>query len=907
MKKNLLAAIFLCVFFGRILSQQIPGYYWGINHWMPGKYLYYPNIPNGSLDRPAMQQLIKNDGSLMYRIGGDGYDTYGMAIGVDSSSNDYIRAMMIIRAQNPNSKFLIQVPYKAGTFTPDSAFKLVNNIKNFFNPEHFYFAIGNECDRYRHPPNKKYFNTEFASIIKSFAIEMKFADPAIKIVAPALSYFSAADSLGNSIMDSLLIGPYKITGVIMNSPHLSQNGTTYYIDCVDFHSYGGLYGDLSTVTNYTAYNTAKSGLINYAGVNGSGFSNELNSLISLINTANSSRTSPSSPLTFAITEMNVCYKNQPPPVSGNKYTNTTEGLSARSYFAGQHFADIMSTLLSKGTSTNSATPKCDFIMPWAIHESNGDGTFFDLSMTKGQYISSTQTPTPVSSYYHYQLLSQHFFGRYYDGTNNKQPLVKTFSSVEDSAVIYVMILNRDTVGSKYNIKFRTNAPPPAPLQLTYNIPATILPLDSADTYPSALNPTMDSIGPNTTYLLMFNCHGRFIWKKSYSLLDAQADGSPHFRQIGNTDVDPQANCGNSGIGGQVNAKTTYSNTTVYVTSDLLITGNNTLTFDNATVIFSPGVKIKANPNAGVEIKNGTIMFGCNGSQWGGIIMNGNHQLTDHLIIDNSILVNAPTVVNADKIGTISIKGSVFANGTTAINLNRSKAFTISGNLIAGYKTAIQTTNTNPNFVSTISENKILSVDKGMDFNGDLHNLLTIACNYIGYNTTGIFSRNTTLASQGSATMSAGNTFVRTAPGVPTDYIDHLGNSTSYFYGPMQAGAFLFPNVMNIPKIQSVADRFCQQQAGFPCKMPKSIGIKENTQENSSFIVFPNPSNGAFTIKYTDLPKGNWMLNVHDVLGRLITSKKIDSNSDNTTLQINAKGLYFVSLQSGSNRLTQKVI
>ncbi len=74
-----------------------------------------------------------------------------------------------------------------------------------------------------------------------------------------------------------------------------------------------------------------------------------------------------------------------------------------------------------------------------------------------------------------------------------------------------------------------------------------------------------------------------------------------------------------------------------------------------------------------------------------------------------------------------------------------------------------------------------------------------------------------------------------------------------------------------------------------------------------FFSYSSTFGQQIPIKYTDLPKGNWILSVHDVLGRLITNKKIDNNTDNTTLQINAKGLYFVSLESGNNRITQKVI
>ncbi len=881
--------IFLCL--QTMFGQQIPSQFWGINHWLPEKYLGPPVINLGGVtDYPIIQQMVKEDGAVVYRIGGNGYDKKGIAIGPDSLTNDYIRAMTKIRNVNLNSKFLVQIPFKSG-ITPTNANIMVANIKAKFPFDTVYYAIGNEWDAYVDSVgNKLYSNAQISAFIKSFAIQIKKADNRSKIVAPALSYYGATDKFGKKTMDSLFgNSTVKITGIIAGTS--SPADGFYYCDVADFHSYGGSYGNLRTLKS-SNYNATRNGLIAYAAT---GLPSELSSLQTLLNNANMSR--PLSPLTFAITEMNVCYKNPiVPVVQGVDTTNSTEGIGARSFYAGQAWAQVMADVLASGTNPSNA--KTEFVMPWSIHESGGDGDSLDLSMTKG-FASSTQKPLPVSTYYHFQLLSQHFHGKFVNGSSNLSPNVTTFASSETGAGFYVMILNRDATLYPFNINFSGGATGTEPLKLSY--PASAALSDSATFYNN------DTILPNSTVLLQFNCHGKKMMKMVYSLLDAQKDTvPPHLKQIGNVNVDPQmAGCTHTGIGGTINTNTTYSNTTVYITSDINLVGNNTLTFDNSIVVVSPGVKIKSNPNSAIVIKNQTVMFGCDGKQWKGIELNGNYSVGEKLLIDNSYIFNAKTPVIADKIADMKITNSMFVNGQTAISLNRSKEFTITGNTIAGYTTGIQTTNTKAGYNSVIKENNLIQLNTAIDFNKDMHDLLKIACNRIAFSNKGILSRNTTLAQQGDATQSAGNTFLKMSAGVPSDYIDHTGNSTQYFFGPSQAVAFLSPLVMNIPKVQSLADQFCNTAALAPCTA--FVGIAENQVKPSEFLIYPNPSSGAFTVKFTDLPKGNWNLTVYDVMGRVISTKKVDPSSESTVLQINSKGLYFVCLQSGDNRVTQKVI
>jgi hypothetical protein len=316
-------------------------------------------------------------------------------------------------------------------------------------------------------------------------------------------------------MNDLIGGSSDISGLITGSTHTVLNGAAYYIDVIDFHTYGGLYGDLSGVTSASSYTASRAGLINYAGAN-NGYASELDNLITRLNLVNPSRAQK--PITFAITEMNVCYLNQPNSAGTPKYRNTPQGLSAQSFFAGQYFADIMATTLKKGTAASVSSPKVEFIMPWSVHESSGGGGSVDLSLVKGP--GSTSTPTQVSSYYHYQMMARYFTDKYFSSaSNNKGPNVKTFASVKGNSTIYVMILNRDSVQYNFNLDLKNNAPSGKPLLLGYSIPSATLALDSNYVF-------NDSIAGNTTLVMAINQRGKPLWKMIYSLQNAMNNTGP---------------------------------------------------------------------------------------------------------------------------------------------------------------------------------------------------------------------------------------------------------------------------------------------------------------------------------------------------------------------------------------------
>ena len=70
--------------------------------------------------------------------------------------------------------------------------------------------------------------------------------------------------------------------------------------------------------------------------------------------------------------------------------------------------------------------------------------------------------------------------------------------------------------------------------------------------------------------------------------------------------------------------------------------------------------------------------------------------------------------------------------------------------------------------------------------------------------------------------------------------------------------------------------------------------------NNAVSIYPNPSNGLFNIN----ANGNFNMQVIDITGKVIDTKNF---SNNTTIEINTTGIYFIKLSDGNSVSVQKVI
>jgi len=522
-------------------TQTIPTNFFGINYWMPNQFINSgAGYPGGFTECGNLQTQVLNAGVSLTRIGGGGpvggvwkgYDGEATAIGTAAATNDYIAAIAAVKAVNSSAKFLIQIPIASGnfTFTEANAVTLVNNIKGVYSSDVFYYSIGNEWDKYIKPgttPARGYYSSEIATIIKSFSKEMKHADPSILIVAPSLSYYGALD--GNltpqEIMPNLIGngGADDITMIISGTGYVNIDNIKYYIDVVDFHTYaGGSNGDMSGISgNYSTY---RSNSIAYPS---GGFSTDLSTSspglqyqLNQANTVNHTR-SGANALAYAITEINIDWKNPPlsNPVFPDENQNTPEGLGSRSFFAGQYLADMFSAILKNGTLSTNANVV--FVNPWSINESSGDGSSFDLSITKGT-MSSCSSPAPqaLSTYWHYQIMANNFSGTYFPniygstGTNYKAFACSTATEIR------VLIMNQDEQSPRgadnstetLKIDFNGGTPSSATMLFSFNTGNTAI--GTSGVYSC-------SIQKETTMLLAFNKSTGAITKNVvYSLQDA---------------------------------------------------------------------------------------------------------------------------------------------------------------------------------------------------------------------------------------------------------------------------------------------------------------------------------------------------------------------------------------------------
>ncbi len=91
--------------------------------------------------------------------------------------------------------------------------------------------------------------------------------------------------------------------------------------------------------------------------------------------------------------------------------------------------------------------------------------------------------------------------------------------------------------------------------------------------------------------------------------------------------------------------------------------------------------------------------------------------------------------------------------------------------------------------------------------------------------------------------------------------------------------------------------------------PNNLSTTQN-QLNEKPVIYPNPTNGNFTIKNIDFSNNDNFVNVYDVLGNVILSnQKINFDSENINLSNVASGLYFIKIIDSKNQIlfTEKIL
>ena len=93
----------------------------------------------------------------------------------------------------------------------------------------------------------------------------------------------------------------------------------------------------------------------------------------------------------------------------------------------------------------------------------------------------------------------------------------------------------------------------------------------------------------------------------------------------------------------------------------------------------------------------------------------------------------------------------------------------------------------------------------------------------------------------------------------------------------------------------------------PAHAITSTKIKELENQYPKLSVYPNPSNGNFTLSIEDYNHSNFKINVIDVTGKLVYNQQINSPQTSINLEKLNKGIYFMQLNDGVNQTTKRIV
>jgi len=447
-------------------AQTISNHYFGQNAWMPDTIgnanacTEPPCILYGKLHQNWGK--IQESGAQIIRFGGITPDKNM------PTNAQYIRMIDSIRAKGMEP--IMQVPFHDYRYTAGQAADIVHYLNDIKHKNIKYWIIGNE-------PNLGYgYNSasQIANYIRPFASAMKNVDPSIIIIGPEVAWYHA------SIINGLTTpgGPDDITG--------KDAAGHYYVDVISFHTYpfNGSQSRADMISKLTAAGSLQDNLV------------ALNGRIANCNTYHNR--SGAAALKTAITEANVCYKNDP--------SDNLNGNGVNSFIGGQFVAEMLGIGMKNGV---------DFINMWSAVE--GNNTALNIG-----YIDP-QTGKKKPAYYHFKMMADNFRGNVANATSNKNT-VKTFAS-KNATGGSVMIMNEElTADYQYTVKLNTSTISSSnPLKVNVD---------------AGLNKEYtDMIPAQSTVVLTFNAAGTITSKTEYSLTGhAVANLAPTVTQFVSTGI-----------------------------------------------------------------------------------------------------------------------------------------------------------------------------------------------------------------------------------------------------------------------------------------------------------------------------------------------------------------------------------
>ena len=253
---------------------------------------------------------------------------------------------------------------------------------------------------------------------------------------------------------------------------------------------------------------------------------------------------------------------------------------------------------------------------------------------------------------------------------------------------------------------------------------------------------------------------------------------------------------------------------------------------------------------------------------------------------------------------VRITGNSFFNGDNGIFMEGNEVLHILSNYFDGIDNSLVTseTSSDPDFPSRISGNTFVNSYSAIEFYDDDHTNLEIACNdFLNYSAYGIYGDNTDLADQGSPQVGAGNRFV-SGSSFSNNLIELGGNSITYYYDPSLSNDFKKSGVIDAQVLAAASDRNCSAY-----KSQSLEGTERSIASRFSYKIWPNPNNGNFELKISDMETDEAVVSIYNAIGELVLEQYLTSPTANLSLMDQPAGLYLISITQNGISKTSKLI
>jgi len=97
--------------------------------------------------------------------------------------------------------------------------------------------------------------------------------------------------------------------------------------------------------------------------------------------------------------------------------------------------------------------------------------------------------------------------------------------------------------------------------------------------------------------------------------------------------------------------------------------------------------------------------------------------------------------------------------------------------------------------------------------------------------------------------------------------------------------------------------------GFQQPEDMSVGINETTVETGGTLIFPNPTNGHFTLNYYNYDNSQTTINLYNMVGQIVLSKTVSQtvglNIQKFDISLYSQGMYLLEYTSTNSKGEKK--